>query len=135
MYDSIWYNSLTKPFLTPTAYIFAPIWIALYTTLLVALILYAINFSRTKKLKGYIYFIVQLLLNLAGSPAFFVLHNIRLALCIVVLLDIFVLLMIIRFFRVCKIAGIILIPYFIWILFATYLNVSFLILNYSKNFF
>ena len=129
MYNSVWYNSLTKPFLTPPAYIFAPVWIALYTTLLVALILYSIKFSRVGKLKGYIYFIIQLLLNLAWSPAFFVLQNIGLALIIVILLDIFVILTIIRFFKVCKLSGIILIPYLLWILFATYLNLSFYILN------
>lgn len=129
MYNSVWYNSLAKPFLTPPAYIFPPVWIFLYTTLFIALILYSLKRSRTQKLKGYIYFIIQLFLNLVWSPVFFLMHNIGLALGVIILLDIFVLLTMFRFFRVSKTAGMILIPYFIWIMFATYLNFEFLVLN------
>ena len=129
MYNSVWYNSLTKPFLTPPAFVFPPVWIFLYTTLLIALILYSVKFSRAGKLRGYIYFIIQLLLNLAWSPAFFIMKNIGLALFIIILLDIYVLLTIFRFYKVSKTAGIILIPYFIWILFATYLNAGFFVLK------
>ena len=129
MFDSLWYDTLNKPFLNPPAWIFSPVWIILYATLLVALILYTIRFSRRSKVKGYVYFVVQILLNLAWSPAFFVAHNIGMALVIILLLDLFVIMTIIQFFKVSKIAGIIMIPYLIWILFATYLNISFFILN------
>jgi tryptophan-rich sensory protein len=129
MFDTVWYDNLIKPFLTPPAWVFPPAWIILYATLLAALILYTIKFSRTKKLLGYIYFILQMFLNLAWSPAFFVEQNIKLALGIIILMDIFAILMLRRFFLVSKLAGSILIPYIIWILFATYLNIGFLLLN------
>lgn len=129
MYSSIWYDSLTKPFLNPPMWLFSPVWIILYATLLVSLILYTIKYSRKNKLKGYLFFIVQLLLNLSWSPTFFVLHNIGLAFIILIFMDILALIMIINFYKVSKLSGIILIPYFLWLIFATYLNSQFLILN------
>ena len=107
MYNSIWYDSLVKPFLNPPAYVFPPVWTLLYVMLLIALILFSVRISRRSKLKGYIYFIIQLILNLLWSPAFFVLHKIGLALIIVILLDISVFLLIIEFARISRISGII----------------------------
>ena len=129
MYNSLWYNLLNKPFLNPPAWIFPPVWIILYATILIALILYTFKFSRKSKVKGYIFFIMQMILNLAWSPAFFMMKNIGLALIVVVLLDLLVILMIIEFFKVSKLSSYILVPYLIWILFATYLNISYFILN------
>lgn len=129
MFDSLWYDTLSKPFLNPPAWIFSPVWIVLYSTMLTALVLYSLKYSSKSKLRGYVYFITQLLLNLSWSPAFFIMHNLGLALGIILLMDLFVLLTIIRFHTVSKLSGIILVPYFLWILFATYLNIAFLILN------
>lgn len=78
---------------------------------------------------GYIYFSTQLILNLLWTPAFFYLQNILLAVIIIILLDIFVVLTIKSFYKVSKISGLILIPYLIWIFFATYINIGYLVLN------
>lgn len=129
MFDTVWYDSLTKPFLTPPAWVFTPIWILLYATLLVALIIYAITINNKKKIKGYILFVTQMIFNLLWSPIFFMLHNVDLALVIVVLMVIFVFFTIKEFFRVSGLAAILLVPYFCWILFAAYLNFQFLVLN------
>ena len=61
--------------------------------------------------------------------AFFYLKNVVLAFFIIILLDILVILTISRFYRVSKMAAILLVPYFVWIIFATYLNFGYLILN------
>lgn len=129
MYNSVWYDSLTKPFLNPPAWVFPPVWIFLYATLLFALILFAAKFTIRSKIRGGIFFVIQLILNLLWSPAFFGMKNISLALGIIILLDIFVLLTIIEFFKVSKVSAYLLAPYFVWILFATYLNISFFVLN------
>lgn len=129
MFNSLWYDSLNKPFLNPPAWIFSPVWIILYTTLLIALILYTIKPVKTNRILGYVFFIIQLGLNLMWSPAFFQLHNIKLALIIVLFMDLFALLTIIKFYSVSKLSGLIMIPYFLWIMFATYLNFNFLLLN------
>ena len=129
MFNTIWYDNLIKPALNPPAWIFSPVWIILYGTILAALILYTIKVSRKSKLGGYIYFIVQMVLNLAWSPIFFYLHNIGLALIVILLLNFAILMNIIKFYKVSKFSGLILIPYFLWVLFATYLNISFFVLN------
>ena len=129
MFNSVWYDTLNKPLLNPPAWIFSPVWIILYTTLLISLILYTTKTTYKNKLYGYILFVSQLVLNLAWSPIFFGMKNIGLALGVVILMDILTLLNIIYFCRVSKTSGLILIPYFLWILFATYLNAAFWVLN------
>ena len=129
MFNTIWYDNLIKPALNPPSWIFSPVWIILYSTILIALILYTIKPAHRNKLEGYIYFIVQMILNLAWSPIFFYFHNIGLALIVIILLDMSILINIIKFYKVSKLSGLILIPYFLWVLFATYLNISFFILN------
>ena len=128
MFKSVWYYNLTKPPLAPPDWIFPPVWSILYFSMLVALLLYLFKLAQNKK-SGYIYFIAQLILNLLWTPAFFYLQNIVLALIVIILLDIFVILTIKSFYRVSKISGLILMPYLLWILFATYLNIGYLVLN------
>ena len=70
-----------------------------------------------------------MLTNFAWTPIFFGLKNIGLALAIIILLDILVLWNIIVFYKNSKPAGLILIPYLLWILFATYLNFGYFVLN------
>ena len=128
MFKSVWYYNLIKPPFVPPNWIFPPVWSILYLTLFVALLLYVFKPSQNKK-SGYIYFATQLILNLLWTPAFFYLKNIVLPLIVIILLDIFVILTIKSFYKVSKISALILIPYLIWILFATYLSIGYLVLN------
>ena len=128
MFTSSWYYNLLKPPLAPPDWIFPPVWSILYFSMLVALLLYLFKPAQNKK-SGYIYFIAQLFLNLLWAPVFFYLKNMFLALIVIILLDIFVILTIKSFYKVSKISGLILIPYLIWILSATYLNIGYLVLN------
>lgn len=128
MLDYIWYFSLTKPYLTPPAWIFAPVWSFLYLTIAFSFVLYFLKKDENKGL-GYLYFLVQMILNLIWTPVFFGTKNILLALIVIILMDIFIILTIKKFYEVRKFAGLILIPYLIWTLFATYLNFGYFILN------
>lgn len=129
MYKSEWYNNLIKPFLTPPNWIFPIVWSVLYFLIILSLIFYIVADTNLSKKTGYIYFTIQMILNLIWSPIFFILKNIFLALIIVILLNIFIFLTIKNFYSVSKISAILLIPYFLWTLFAVYLNFSYLILN------
>lgn len=129
MIDFSWYKELTKPFLSPPSWIFSPVWCILYISIFVSLILYITKKSGQSKIQGYIWFAVQMLLNLLWTPAFFMLKNIGLGLIIISLLDVAVFFNIKKFYEINKISGILLIPYLIWILFATYLNFGFYVLN------
>jgi len=128
MFNSIWYQSLTKPKFTPPDWLFSPIWIFLYITIFLSFILYFLKPYKNKK-SGYVYFAIEMILNLLWSPIFFGMQNILSAFIVIVLMDIFAVLLIKKFYSVSKISGIILIPYLLWILFATYLNYAYLILN------
>ena len=130
MYSSVWYDSLIKPTFQPPAWIFTPVWIILYGTLFTALILYSLTITQKNKTKGFILFIIHMFFNLLWSPVFFMLHKIDIALVIIFIMIITVVLMVIQFFRVSKLAGFILLPYFVWLMFATYLNFQIWVLNY-----
>ena len=129
MFDFSWYSTLVHPPLAPPAWIFAPVWTILYISMGIALFLYARKLSYERKGWGYVLFFTQLLVNLAWTPAFFGVKNISLALALLILLDILVLFNIIEFSKVSKSAARTLIPYFIWLIFATYLNIWILFLN------
>ena len=128
MFKSAWYDNLQRPYLSPPDWIFLPVWSVLYFTMLIAILLYIFKPAENKEI-GYVYFILQLIFNLLWTPAFFYMQNIILALVIIIFLDVFVFLTIKKFYSVSKLSGLILVPYFIWILFATYLNIGYLILN------
>lgn len=129
MINYSWYETLIKPNFAPPAWIFSPVWTILYISIFIALIFYAKTFNLKDKRWGYALFIGQMLINFAWTPIFFGLKNIGLALAIIVLLDILVLWNIVVFYKNSKPAGLILVPYFLWILFATYLNFGYFILN------
>lgn len=128
MFKSAWYYNLVEPPFALPDWVFLPVWSVLYFTMLAAILLYIFKPAENKEI-GYVYFILQLIFNLLWTPAFFYLQNIALALIIIIFLDIFVFLTIKKFYSVSKLSSLILIPYFIWILFATYLNMGYLILN------
>lgn len=129
MFNSQWYNSLTKPLFAPSSAVFTPAWIFLYTTIIISLFIFIYKHSEFDKKAGYIFFSAQMVLNIVWSPVFFGLHDMLSALVIILFLDIMTVLTIIEFYKTSKLAGLLLIPYFLWLLFATYLNFGYLILN------
>lgn len=129
MYNSFWFNSLTKPLFNPPSKIFPPVWTILYFLIFVSLSMFIFAKYDCSKRRGYIYFGIQMLLNILWSPAFFLMQNIRLALFIIVLLDIFVIMTIKNFYKCSNASAFMLIPYLLWILFATYLNIAYFVLN------
>lgn len=129
MFGSAWYYSLNFPPLTPPTTVFTPVWTILYVMIFISFVLFVTRRSEKSKLWGYILFLGQIVLNFSWTPIFFGTHNISLALLVIVLLDVMVLCNILEFYKISQKSAYLLIPYFIWILFATYLNLGMLILN------
>ena len=129
MYKSVWYDNLTKPFLLPPAWVFSPVWIFMYAALLISIIVYSITITKKSKMSGYIWFIVHMVFNLLWSPVFFQLHKIKFAFFVVIIMCLSAILVITKFYSISKFAGLILIPYLAWLIFAAYLNFQILILN------
>lgn len=128
MYNSQWYNNLIKPPFLPNDDLFAPIWTFLYLTIFISLILYILE-DKKEKIAGYIFWAIQIILNFLWSPVFFLFQQINLAFVVIILLDIFVILTIKKFYTISKLSALLLLPYLIWLLFATYLNFAYIILN------
>ena len=124
-----WYSTLIKPPFTPPSWVFSPAWAILYITIILSFILFATKITVQNKRNGYWFFWLQILFNILWSPAFFVLKNPVLALICIIILDILVFFNIKEFYKVSKLSAWLLLPYMIWILFATYLNIGFVLLN------
>ena len=124
---SIDYNSLQKPFLSPPAILFPIIWTILYTLMGIS---YGIleNKSLIDSKTKFIYYL-QLFINALWSIIFFSLKWRIFAFLWIILLDIIVIIMIINFYKKNKLSGLLQIPYLIWILFASYLNLAVYLLN------
>lgn len=124
---SIDYNSLEKPFLSPPSILFPIAWTILYILMGISYALLATKDLIDSKTKLLYY--VQLFVNALWSIFFFTLKWRLFAFVWILLLDVLVTLMIIDFYKKNKIAGLLQIPYLIWILFASYLNLSIYLLN------
>lgn len=129
MINQLWYEALLKPLYTPPNWVFQPAWIVLYITILLSFVLFLFSNNKDSKTEGLFYFILQLVFNILWTPSFFYLKNPPLALLIIIILDIFVIYTIKEFYKISKVAGLLLIPYFLWLIFATYLNLGIVYLN------
>ena len=74
-------------------------------------------------------FVIQFAMNLAWSPLFFGQHEITYAFYLICALNIVLLITIVLFFRVRKLAAALLVPYLAWTIFASFLNYEILQLN------
>lgn len=126
-----WYANLAKPALNPPNVVFGPVWSVLY--LLMGISLYLVWASPAQKGKSktpaYLFFAVQLVLNVLWSIVFFGLHQPAAAVGVIVLLVAAIILTGIWFYRLSKPAAYLLIPYLAWTSFATYLTVGVAVLN------
>ena len=122
MQNMDWYNKLNKPLFNPPSEIFMPVWIILYIMIFISLILFLRGGFYKTKIIPLIFFLIQIILNFSWTGIFFGVKDINFALVIIVLMWIFILMTIISFYRYSKASSIILIPYFLWVTFALYLN-------------
>lgn len=125
-----WYAALAKPTWAPPNWLFGPVWTTLYILIGVALFLVWRKGSDKKDVKlALLVFAVQLVLNVLWSVVFFGYHSLLGGVIVVILLWIAILANIIVFYRVSKPAGLLLVPYIIWVSIASYLNYSVYLLN------
>lgn len=125
-----WYDSLAKPPGVPPNSVFGPVWTVLYAMMGTA---FALVWHRAPsgpaKRAALWTFLAQFLLNLAWTPLFFGAHLLGVALVVIVALWILILLTILKFRPLDRFAAGLLIPYLIWVSYATYLNAGIFLLN------
>lgn len=126
----LFYAALVKPTFAPPPWLFGPVWTVLYALMGIAAYLI---YRDTKKKKyhkaAWSLFGIQLLLNFLWSPIFFGWGQLFFALIEIIILLYFILLTIFAFLKVNKTAAYLLIPYFVWVAFASILTASIWLLN------
>ena len=122
------YKYLDKPLLAPPSIVFPIVWTILYV--LMGISAYLVYESNTEnKSSALLIYGVQLLVNFIWTIFFFLLNYRLIAFFIIVILLILIIIMIIKFYNINKLSAYLQIPYLLWVIFATYLNFGFYILN------
>ena len=126
----VWYATLQKPYFSPPNWIFAPVWILLFTLMGISLYLILIENLNVNIVKiGIAIFSFQLILNISWSFLFFSLKNILYALFEIIILWFAILLTIYQFWKINRKSSYLLIPYLLWVTFAAILNFTIWRLN------
>ena len=118
---TVWYPTLAKSELTPSNIIFSIVWGLLYVCMGCSIGLIS-DSKKDLKYRMLALFIVQLVLNFLWSVTFFYLQSPLFGLVNIVMLDIVVIWYSISVYRVSRYSSWVMVPYVIWLLFATYLN-------------
>jgi benzodiazapine receptor len=120
----IWYQPLKKPKFNPPNWLFGPVWTVLY--ILIGFSGYFV-WAEDKGIfsnhaAAWFFYFGGFFLNILWTPLFFSFHLLLVAFIEIILLDVFILINIILFCKISLVAGLILIPYFLWVSFASYLS-------------
>jgi translocator protein len=121
-----WYTSLVKPSWNPPNWLFGPVWTVLYAMNAVAA--WRV-YRRGSSLIPISVWILHLVPNALWSMFFFGMHRMDYALVNIVVLLCTIVTTAVLFFRQDRIAGLLMVPYFLWVSFATFLNWTLMSLN------
>ncbi|MBI2042719.1 MAG: tryptophan-rich sensory protein [Candidatus Nealsonbacteria bacterium] len=131
-----WYAFLAKPLLSPPSWVFAPAWVTLYTLMGIAAFLVWSSYAKAtdgqarKRIKiALCIYLIQLLLNASWSIVFFGLRSPFWAFLVIIILWLLILLTMVKFWKIRTVAGILFVPYILWVTFAAYLNFAIWLLN------
>ncbi|MFZ2189526.1 MAG: TspO/MBR family protein [Candidatus Magasanikiibacteriota bacterium] len=127
-----WYKVLIKPVFNPPGWIFGPVWTLLFILMGIALYLVWDNkgiFNKHKVDQAIKIFLLQIILNITWSWLFFGARSQLLALLEIVVLWVVILWNMVVFYKLNKTAGYLLLPYLLWVSFASVLNFSLWWLN------
>ena len=128
-YGNGWFDSLRKPSFMPPGWAFGVVWPVLYALLGVALAMVLAEPPSPRRKLALVLFFVQLALNFAWSPIFFAAHDISLAKVVIFVMAALAAAAAGQFLRLRREAGLLLVPYLAWLVFAATLNATIEVLN------
>ena len=123
-YGNPWFDGLLKPSFMPPGWAFGVVWPILYALMGIAVAMIIAEPPSPRRQAALTLFFIQLALNFAWSPIFFAGHDIPLAKVIIFAMTAVAAAAAGQFLRLRKPAGLLLIPYLAWLIFATMLNVT-----------
>ena len=121
-YGNPWFDALQKPSFMPPGWLFGVVWPILYALLGIALAMILAEPSSPRRGTALALFFVQLVLNFAWSPIFFAAHDIRFAKVLIFLMAAVAAAAGGQFTRLRPVAGLLMLPYILWLVFAATLN-------------
>jgi tryptophan-rich sensory protein len=121
-YGNDWFAALQKPFFMPPGWAFGVVWPVLYALMGVALAMILAEPPSERRRTALTLFFLQLALNLAWSPIFFAAHDITLAKFVIFVMAALAAGAAGQFYRLRPVAGLMLVPYLAWLVFAAVLN-------------
>jgi tryptophan-rich sensory protein len=124
-----WYTGINKPSFNPPNWLFAPVWTTLFVLMGIAVSIIRLSEKTELRKKALKVFFIQLILNTLWSIIFFGMENPILAFIEIVVLWFAILYTIILFRKIDRKASYLLIPYILWVSFASVLNLAIAILN------
>lgn len=128
-YENGWFDALAKPAAMPPGWAFGVAWTTLYILLGLALGLILASPATSARRMALVLFGVQLLLNYAWSPVFFGARQIVPGLALIIAIFAVAAVTAYLFAAIRRSAGLLMLPYLAWLLFAGYLNYRIMLLN------
>jgi benzodiazapine receptor len=123
-YGNVWFDGLDKPNFMPPGWAFGVVWPILYALLGIAVAMILAEPPSPRRKTALTLFFIQLALNFAWSPIFFAGHDIRLANVVIVAMAALAAAAAGQFVRIRTIAGVLMVPYLAWLIFAATLNAT-----------
>ena len=127
--DTAWFAGLDKPAIYPPPAAFGIVWTILYVMVGLALALVCAAWGARGRTLALTVFAIHFVFNLAWTPVFFGMQQIAGGLLVIGLVALTLIAVIVLFWRIRRLAGVLLLPYLAWVLFAFALNYQFLQLN------
>jgi tryptophan-rich sensory protein len=136
---STWFQTIERPWFSPPNWLFGPVWTTLYVLMGISLFLVwratsTITLPKdrhSRKIAAFIVFGIQLILNVLWSFLFFGLRSPQLAFAEIVILLISIVVTIVIFSKISRLAALLMMPYTGWVTFASFLNLQIWLLNPS----
>jgi tryptophan-rich sensory protein len=123
-YGNHWFDSLQKPSFMPPGWTFGVVWPILYALMGVAVAMVLVEPPSPRRRVALTLFFIQLVLNFCWSPLFFGAHDIQLANIVIFVMAALAAGAAGQFLRLRRAAGLLMIPYLAWLIFAATLNAT-----------
>lgn len=123
-YGNDWFDGLQKPSFMPPGFLFGIVWPFLYALLGVAVAMVLAEPPSPRRSMALTLFFIQMVLNFAWSPIFFGGHDIMLGKLVIFTMAVLAAAAAGQFLRIRKVAGLLLVPYLAWLVFAATLNAT-----------
>jgi tryptophan-rich sensory protein len=121
-YGNPWFDALVKPAFMPPGWVFGVVWPVLYALIGIAVAMILAEPPSPRRQAALTFFGIQLVLNFAWSPIIFAGHDISLANIVIFVMAVVAAIAARLFLKIRREAGLLMIPYLAWLVFAATLN-------------